>query len=144
VDAETNDGWTALLLAAFAHELETTKFLLPRANIYRRRTRRRTPLHVASQGGHDNLVKYLLRQGVDVDVETDEGWTSLHLAAESGHMDVVTLLCQEKADLDIKSHDGRRAQDMARNEGHVDVVQYLTWVFYHSDHHFHIASGSRR
>ena len=42
---------------------------------------RRTPLHLAALGGHEEVVKELLDYGVDTSAANYKGQTALHLAA---------------------------------------------------------------
>ena len=50
-------------------------------------------LHVASQGGHLEVVKYLLSVGAGLDVETGmDQSSSLVLAAQEGHLDIIRFL----------------------------------------------------
>jgi ankyrin repeat protein len=49
-----------------------------------------TPLHAASQEGHESIVRLLLDRGADIDAR--EGKTALLLAGKTGYRDVVRLL----------------------------------------------------
>ncbi|RYP12344.1 hypothetical protein DL765_007390 [Monosporascus sp. GIB2] len=62
----------------------------------------RTPLHWASENGHDTVVKLLLESGADTNVEDDMGRTPLHWASENGHDTVVKLLLESGADTNVK------------------------------------------
>ena len=56
----------------------------------------RTALFVASQEGHDAVVKTLLIEGnADVNFPDKDGYTALHLASEKGHVTVVKTLLKE-------------------------------------------------
>jgi ankyrin repeat protein len=58
-----------------------------------------TPLHFAARYGAEDVVRLLLTNGVDAEVEakTVNQDTPLHLAAEAGHDKVVRLLLEAKA-----------------------------------------------
>jgi len=46
----------------------------------------RTALHIASYDGKDEIAKYLISKGADVNAKNDIGWTPLHqAAADTGH-----------------------------------------------------------
>lgn len=53
--------------------------------------RYKSPLHLASKGGHDDIVKLLLNAGADINECRLEG-TALHLAGLYGKREVVRLL----------------------------------------------------
>ncbi|XP_076865963.1 transient receptor potential cation channel, subfamily N, member 1 [Brachyhypopomus gauderio] len=87
-----------------------------------------TPLHLAAQSGHENVVRLLLNSpGVQADAETDsEGVTPLHLAAQCGHAAVVGLLLSRSAVLlHLRDRRGRTCLHLASARGHVAVVRVL-------------------
>ena len=51
-----------------------------------------TPLYVAAQNGHLDIVKALLEAGADRNQAMNSGATPLFIAAEKGHLDVVEML----------------------------------------------------
>ena len=51
-----------------------------------------TPLYVASESGHADVVQLLLGNGARVDAAMENGATPLFTASENGHEDVVRLL----------------------------------------------------
>ena len=57
-----------------------------------------TPLSLACQEGHLDLVKYLLvnESSIDPVYELNDGRTPLHLACSKGQLDTVKFLIEEK------------------------------------------------
>lgn len=51
-----------------------------------------SPLHLAAQNGHSDVIKYLLKCGAAVDDKNAKGLTPVDCAASSGHTDAVKAL----------------------------------------------------
>ncbi|XP_067217780.1 transient receptor potential cation channel, subfamily N, member 1 [Chanodichthys erythropterus] len=87
-----------------------------------------TPLHLAAQSGHENVVRLLLNcPGVQADAETNiQGSSPLHLAAQSGHTAVVGLLLSRSASLlHLTDKRGCTCLHLAAAHGHVAMVRVL-------------------
>lgn len=87
-----------------------------------------TPLHLAAQSGHENVVRLLLNSpGVQADAETHiQGSSPLHLAAQSGHTAVVGLLLSRSASLlHLTDTRGRSCLHLAAAHGHGTMVRVL-------------------
>ena len=52
----------------------------------------KTPLMVAAEKGHVEVVKSLLDHGADINDEEVNGWTALHISAIKAHTEVESLL----------------------------------------------------
>ena len=84
-----------------------------------------TPLHSASFEGHLQVVRYLLRQGVDVNIRDSADDTPLLLASWQGHLDVVQFLLEHGADVNLLDDEHNAPLTLAAYSGHVNVVQLL-------------------
>ncbi|KAF7943351.1 hypothetical protein EAE96_011278 [Botrytis aclada] len=62
-----------------------------------------TPLHIASEHGHENVVKWLLDYGVSINQQGPGGNTSLCLATTNGHVETVRELLGRKAEIHKKN-----------------------------------------
>lgn len=73
----------------------------------------KTPLIFAAQGGHLEVVAYLIGMGADLNARNAANETSLIYAVYFGHADVVEYLLDHGADPNITSSGGDTALDLA-------------------------------
>ena len=59
-----------------------------------------TPIIVASRHGHQDLMKFLIHRGVDIEQRNKDLKRPLHEAAAGGHLDCVKLLIEHDAEID--------------------------------------------
>ncbi|XP_069167057.1 serine/threonine-protein phosphatase 6 regulatory ankyrin repeat subunit B [Procambarus clarkii] len=84
-----------------------------------------TTLHLAAEGGHANLVKFLIENGASPKAENGAGFTAVHLAARYGHIQVLDTL-REVTSLRITSKKlGLYALHVAAHYGQTEIVREL-------------------
>jgi ankyrin repeat protein len=71
---------------------EVTSLLERGANVDARDDFERTPLMMASLGGHSRITEVLIKAGADLDATAKYGQTALQFAEERGNNDIVALL----------------------------------------------------
>ena len=85
-----------------------------------------TPLYIAAEDNHIEIVNLLLKGKADVNSKTDIGWTPLFIGIFHGHTDVVKLLLQEGgADADLPRNDGWTPLMVAAHKGRTAEVELL-------------------
>jgi ankyrin repeat protein len=79
-----------------------------------------TPLMIASEFGHAELVKYLVSNGADINLTDENGIPAVQFAAGSNHIDIVKFLVEHGAKLDSLS-----IVNSAAFTGNIQLVRYL-------------------
>jgi ankyrin repeat protein len=94
-----------------------------------------TPLHSASDLGHNQVVKELVEHGADIEKKDRLGWTPLHCAADSGYLPVVKALLAVGADcraitnyIEAKNNAGNTPLHTAAVGNHLAIVKALLAV----------------
>lgn len=78
----------------------------------------------AATGGHDDIVRYLLAEGADINAASPSGTTALMMAVRENRASTLELLLAKGGDPNLRNQDGASALDWAkRNEDRVMVEQ---------------------
>ncbi len=85
----------------------------------------RTPLHLAAQGRHLEVLRYLVDKGADLDALDKNGIAPLHILARSGQTEAVRLMIDKGADIDIKDPVKLTPLNMAAESGLEAMVELL-------------------
>ena len=128
LDSFSQDGWTALHLAAFFNRLEMVELLLARGarlDLKSKNAVNNTPLNAAVAAGRLEIARRLLEKGADANAHQHGGITPLHEAAAAGNAEMVHLLLSYRADANAISEDNRTPLGMALEKGHQQVVEIL-------------------
>lgn len=94
-----------LFTAAQNGQIQVVKRLLAEkgANVDQKDNNGWTPLNIAAQNGHSNVVELLLAKGAKIDQANSNGWTPLNSASLNGHSNVVELLLAKGAQKLVRS-----------------------------------------
>ena len=84
-----------------------------------------TALHSASYGGHLQIVRSLLKHGVDVDVRDSLNRTPLSCASWGGHCDIIRCLLEHGAYVAVSDDDHDTPLTWAAYFGHVNAFRIL-------------------
>jgi hypothetical protein len=126
LNVQDNDGWTALMWAAFGGHLEVVRLLIAKkTDLNIRNNLGDTALMLAAVKGHTEVVKLLIAAGAAVNDRDNDGGTALMWAAFVGRLEVVRFLIAAGAAVNDRDNDGRTALMRAASGGHLEVVRFL-------------------
>jgi ankyrin repeat protein/CHAT domain-containing protein len=81
-----------------------------------------TPLHYAAESGSEEIVKYLIFQGANVDAKLEStGETALMIAAKNGQFEVCNFL-MDYSDITLKNKEGKTAGEIASDHDQLLIV----------------------
>ncbi len=127
-NAGTGAGWnpTPLFYTCWDGHDEFARLLIANGANVNQQAGEDTPLYMAVERGHADLVAALLEGGAGVDFrEAALGFTALHMAAVRGYRDIAELLVQHGATVTSKNLRGETPIQLAARYGHGDVVGFL-------------------
>jgi ankyrin repeat protein len=129
-DTVDNQGYTALQRAAIAGNLQLVMLLVQYGANLTALSRNQfgdLPIHLAVANGHQNIVHWMLDNGVPVDIRNRLGATPLHSAAQNNRLEIARFLLDREATVNAKviNSDNRTPLHEAAATGSVDLVQLL-------------------
>ena len=86
---------------------------------------RNSPLFVASQKCHTDIVSLLLKANANPNLQTGNGCTPLYIASLNGYTDIVVLLLRANADPNIQKETGATPLYIASQNFHTNIVALL-------------------
>lgn len=121
------DGFTLLHHAAFEGNFEIIDILMENnIDIDTPANNGHTPLSLATEEGHLDLVKKLLKAGAELKTYKDDlNWTFLHLAIDSENIEMVKFFLNKGIDVNLLDLDGDTPFILAASIGALDIVKYL-------------------
>ena len=128
-NAATDDGFTALHLAAFfSGDVESARALLdagadPDALAANETGLR--PINSAAAASSTRIVSLLLERGADVHAAQHGGYTPLHSAAAHGDGELVEVLLGAGADPTLRTDSGSTPAELADERGHPETARRL-------------------
>ncbi|KAF7293330.1 Multiple ankyrin repeats single kh domain [Mycena kentingensis (nom. inval.)] len=125
VDSKGESIITAM--AATTGSLETVQFLVrQKANVDATSDLQGTPLHMAVQGDHLEVVKFLVEQaGANIDARYVGGRTALHIASLNGQLQTMEYLLDRGASIEAREEMGETALLSIADEGNYDLIRLL-------------------
>jgi ankyrin repeat protein len=87
-------------------------------------------LHAAASGGDEDIINFLIDQGMNINTQTPEGWTPLFIAARDGQADAARLLIYRGAELNTQTDLGATALLMTITQPFEDEDQRMELLAY--------------
>ena len=85
-----------------------------------------TPLHIATEGGHYDVVKMLMDSGSSASDENKLGYTPIHIAAKYGHLELINKFASSNVNLrQLSRKTGLSALHIASYNGKEETVREL-------------------
>ncbi|MFW5693983.1 MAG: ankyrin repeat domain-containing protein [Alkalispirochaeta sp.] len=124
---------TPLLMAAEQGRMDIVRYLVEEAEADVNATTPEsrgeiTPLRYAITNEDYEMVRYLVRNGADVNQANRAGWTPIMTAARTGNREILGFLLDEGADLHARTEDGTTPVRVASNHGWTDIVVWMTML----------------
>ena len=124
-------GGAFLVQAAAQDKLRFVKLLLREGYDINFETGGTTPLSGASNGGHEEMIKFLISKGADPNRKNGvSGESAFMSAAEMGQLGAVKVLLSSGAAPCATDKEGHTAEGLARKYHHTDIADYLASNFH--------------
>jgi ankyrin repeat protein len=112
LELKAPNGNTALMMAAYKHNLPVVKALLAKGAVVNRPGY--TALHFAAAAGDDEITRLLLAHRAVIDAEAPARYTPLMMAAREGQESTVKVLLEAGADATRKNSESLTAAQIAQ------------------------------
>ena len=76
----------------------------------------RTPLHVASSLGFDQMVELLISKGANIVAKDTQDCTPLHIAIKTNRKEIVDLLIKHDAEINAKGFEGLNSLQLGNKD----------------------------
>ncbi|KAF9869764.1 hypothetical protein CkaCkLH20_12807 [Colletotrichum karsti] len=123
METEPLDG--VLGRAASLGDSQIVKMILSATNFSARNEAIASALHASSREGHVHVIRILLAEGIDVNVQLQDQGSALYAASEEGHTATVEMVLQRGADVHVNGGHFGNALQAASSRGHERIVKLL-------------------
>jgi ankyrin repeat protein len=123
-----SEGSTALSLACSKGLTHVVEAILNLEDIdinHREKTAGRSPLILAAESNHWEVVKLLLAKGVDPNLKDSMGSTAATRAVAEGNLEVLKTMLDYEVDLFCLDEEKRSLLHVAADESHIDILELL-------------------
>jgi len=126
VNAKCGRHGTPLHAASHRGQVHAARVLLDyRASVNMTNRFQKSPLFMAYDAKHDDVIGLLLERGANIEGVFDHRGRLLHRASADGRTEVVRMVLQHKADVNAKGDMQWTPLHFASNHGHLEVLKLL-------------------
>ena len=116
INGQDGCGSTPVIVASFHGRLEAVQVLSSyRANLLCQDFVGRTALHRAAEGQNENVIRFLVNNGADIDVCDKFGWTAIYHSIMFHHFNTIRVLLECGASLEGVDINNRSPLTLACN-----------------------------
>ncbi|KIM10122.1 MAG: hypothetical protein KU38_07980 [Sulfurovum sp. FS08-3] len=123
-----NNHYTAIHTAIYQGDMDTISKLVSSSSVDKLNEQTDagvSALHMAIKLGRIDIVKLLLTQAIDIDIQDKHGNTPLHYAIATKRLDIAQLLIAKEADIEIGNFEGITPLHQAAYTGDSEMVTFL-------------------
>lgn len=119
-------GITPLHLAIRKEKIEFVKLLINKATMNSVKNTKSDIIHIAINFSSNNIIEYLIAEGLDINHSKSDGTTPLHLAIKNKKLKIVQLLIENNARTNcFKKRRNNSILHFAARCSSVDIIAYL-------------------
>ena len=143
VDLVSDQGFSALHLAATSSPAAVECLLQRKANARLKTVNGETALHLACKSGRADIAAVLIDHSADINSAEESGWTPLMAAVHAYQLSSIKVLLHRKADAGVQTTKSESALTIAKEKTLDDVVALLQNCNTRADSPARAAGGSR-
>jgi hypothetical protein len=86
---------------------------------------RQTLLHLAILNNQNDVVRFLIEMGADINICSSKSYTTLHFAAQVDNVDIITLLLDKGSSVNVTNESGATPLYSAAQSGSLSAAEVL-------------------
>ena len=129
VNKRYSNGYTLLMMSVCRNEANIVKRLVSLdyfADVNIADVNGNTPLIVASELGHNEVVRTLIEAGAQIDSTNNVGKTALMACVSKGGKEIALMLIDAGVNLYVKDNKGKLYGDYALDAGHQEMITVIS------------------